>query len=239
MTESTSRFRTRALILTSVLVAVHCAIIIRLAYLQLVRHDELARLAERQYSKTIPLKPQRAPIFDRNGQALAVSGEVESVFALPGRIADRAAMAALLAPRLGERPRDLQERLLSDRPFVWLKRKIPPAVAQSVRSLKLPGIGTIPESLRFYPNRELAAHVLGFVGFDDRGLEGVELGHDRLLAGEAGLALVERDALGRDVTTQPTILKSPTPGQGLVLTIDATIQYIAERELDEIGRAHV
>jgi cell division protein FtsI (penicillin-binding protein 3) len=90
--------------------------------------------------------------------------------------------------------------------------------------------------LRFYPNRELAAHVLGFEGFDDRGLEGVELAHDRTLAGEAGLALVERDALGRDVTAQPTILKPPTPGLGLVLTLDATIQYVAERELDAAWR---
>lgn len=237
MTESTHRFRNRALILTGLLVVVHCAVVARLAYLQVVRHDDLSRIADRQYSKTIPLKPQRGPIFDRHGQALAVSGEVESVFALPSRIADRTAVAALLAPRLGERPRDLEERLQSDRPFVWLKRKIPPAAAQSVRALKQPGIGTLPESLRFYPNRELGAHVLGFVGFDDRGLEGVELAHDRVLAGETGVALAERDALGREVTAQPTILKSPTPGQGLVLTLDATIQYIAERELDAAWRS--
>jgi cell division protein FtsI (penicillin-binding protein 3) len=78
--------------------------------------------------------------------------------------------------------------------------------------------------------------VLGFVGRDDRGLEGVELVHDKTLAGEAGLALVERDALGRDVTGQPTILKTPTPGSGLVLTLDATIQYLAERELEAAWR---
>jgi cell division protein FtsI (penicillin-binding protein 3) len=95
----------------------------------------------------------------------------------------------------------------------------------------------VPESVRFYPSRELAAHVLGFVGRDDHGLEGIELAHDRALAGEAGRALVERDALGRDVTAQPTILKSPTPGQGLVLTLDAAIQYIAERELDAAWRS--
>lgn len=236
MAESKSRFRTRALVLTGALVAVHLVVVARLGHLQVVRHDELARLAERQYSKTIPLKPKRGPIYDRHGQALAVSGEVESVFALPGRIADRAAVAAALAPRLGERPRDLEERLQSDRPFVWLKRKIPPAAAQPIRALRLPGIGTMPESLRFYPNRELAAHVLGFEGYDDRGLEGIELAQDRLLAGERGLALVERDALGRDVTAQPAILRPPTPGHGLALTLDATIQYIAERELEAAWR---
>src|SRR5262249_25857560 len=87
------------------------------------------------------------------------------------------------------------------------------------------------------PSRELAAHLLGFVGTDDRGLEGVELAHDKVLAGEPGVALVERDALGREVTAQPTILKAPVSGQSLVLTLDATIQYIAERELDQAWRS--
>ena len=237
MTEPAARYRTRALLLTGVLASVLAAVVLRLAYLQLYRHEDLARLAERQYSKTIPLRPQRGPIFDRNGYALAVSAEVESVFALPGRIADRTAVAATLAPRLGEPSRDLEERLGGDRPFVWLKRKIPPAAAEGIRALRLPGIGTLPESLRFYPSRELAAHLLGFVGTDDRGLEGVELAHDKVLAGEPGVALVERDALGREVTAQPTILKAPVSGQSLVLTLDATIQYIAERELDQAWRS--
>ena len=145
-------------------------------------------------------------------------------------------MAASLAPHLGERPRDIEQRLASDRPFVWVKVKVPPAAAAAIRAQRLPGIGTVPEALRFYPNRELAAQILGFVGRDDRGLEGVELAHDKSLAGEAGLALVERDALGREMTGQPTILKAPTPGTGLVLTIDATVQYLAERELDAAWR---
>jgi cell division protein FtsI (penicillin-binding protein 3) len=237
MTEPASRYRSRALVLAGVLVVLFAAIVLRLGYLQVLRHDDLARLAERQYSKTIPLRPERGPIFDRNGRALAVSTAVESVYALPGRIADRAAVSAALAPHLGERARDIEQRLASDRPFVWVKLKIPPPAAEAIRALRLPGIGTVPESLRFYPSRELAAHVLGFVGRDDRGLEGVELAHDRTLAGEAGLALVERDALGREVTAQPTILKPPTPGSGLVLTLDATIQYLAERELDAAWRS--
>ena len=223
--------------LTGCLLFLFGTIVLRLGYLQILRHDELARLAERQYSKTIPLRPERGAILDRNGYALAVSAPVESVYALPGRISDRAAVAAALAPHLGERPRDVEQRLASDRPFVWVKVKIPPAAAEAIRARRLPGIGTVPEALRFYPSRELAAHVLGFVGRDDRGLEGVELANDKTLAGEAGLALVERDALGRDMTGQPTILKAPTPGTGLVLTIDATVQYLAERELEAAWRA--
>jgi cell division protein FtsI (penicillin-binding protein 3) len=237
MTEPASRYRSRALVLTGCLLLLLGTIVVRLGYLQIVRHDELSRLAERQYSKTIPLRPERGPILDRNGYALAVSAAVESVYALPARIADRAAVAAALAPLLDERPRDVQQRLASDRPFVWVKVKIPPPAAEAIRALRLPGIGTVPETLRFYPSRDLAAHVLGFVGRDDRGLEGVELAHDKTLAGAAGLALVERDALGREVTGQPTILKAPTPGTGLVLTLDATVQYLAERELDAAWRA--
>jgi cell division protein FtsI (penicillin-binding protein 3) len=237
MTEPASRYRRRALVLTGCLLLILGAIVVRLGYLQILRHDELARLAERQYSKTIPLRPERGQILDRHGYALAVSAPVESVFALPARLSDRASVAATLAPYLGERPRDIEQRLASDRPFVWLKVKIPPVSAEAIRSLRLPGIGTVPEALRFYPSRELAAHVLGFVGRDDRGLEGIELANDKTLAGEAGLALVERDALGREMTGQATILKAPTPGTGLVLTIDATVQYLAERELDAAWRA--
>ena len=112
------------------------AIVVRLGYLQIVRHDELARLAERQYSKTIPLRPERGPIFDRNGYALAVSAAVESVYALPARIADRGATAAALAPHLGERPAEVEQRLASDRPFVWVKPKVPPAAGAAIRALR-------------------------------------------------------------------------------------------------------
>jgi cell division protein FtsI (penicillin-binding protein 3) len=239
MTESRSRspYRSRALVLTTVLVLLLGAIVARLGYLQLISHEELSRLAERQYSKTIPLRPERGPILDRHGYALAVSAAVESIYALPGRIADTAAVASALAPHLGERPQDIEQRLAADRPFVWVKPKIPPPTAEAIRALRLPGIGTVPESLRFYPSRELAAHVLGFVGRDDHGLEGIELAHDKTLAGEPGVALVERDALGREVTGQPTILKAPTPGTGVVVTLDATIQYLAERELEAAWRS--
>ncbi|MBI2461915.1 MAG: PASTA domain-containing protein [Candidatus Rokubacteria bacterium] len=236
MREPPSRLRVRALLLTGLLAVAFGAVVFRLADLQLVRHDELARLAERQHSKTITLRPRRGPIYDRHGQVLAVSSEVESIYALPGRVPDPAALAARLAPLLEEPAGELAARLKSDRPFVWLRRRVPPQLSQAVRALGLPGIGFIPESLRFYPNRELAAHLLGFEGWDNRGLEGIELAYDGVLAGEPGLALVERDALGREVTAQPTILKPARPGQGVVLTLDATIQYIAERELEAAWR---
>src|SRR5262245_54047647 len=163
MTEPRSRYRSRALVLTGCLLLLLASIVVRLGYLQIIRHDELARLAERQYSKTIPLRPERGQILDRNGYALAVSAPAESVYALPGKISDRAAVAAALAPHLGERARDIEQRLASDRPFVWVKVKIPPAAAAAIRAHRLPGSGTVPEALRVYPSREPAAEAPGSV----------------------------------------------------------------------------
>jgi len=228
--------RVRTLLLTGCVAALFLVLIGRLVYLQIVLHDDLLKLAERQHSKSIVLRATRGPILDRHHQPLAISSAVESVYALPSRLDDAHRLAMDLAPILQERQEEIEKRLRSERPFVWLRRKLSPALAQSIRSLRSPAVGFVPESLRFYPNRELAAQVLGFEGVDGRGLEGIELAHDLLLAGEAGLALVERDARGRDVTAQPLLLKAPTEGQGLVLTIDATVQYMAERELEAAWR---
>ncbi|MBI3030687.1 MAG: PASTA domain-containing protein [Candidatus Rokubacteria bacterium] len=228
--------RTRALILFVFFACALLALIGRLAYVQVVQHEELSRLAERQRSKTITLRPERGPILDRHGEPLAVSSHAESVFALPGRIGSPEKLSRGLAPLLSERREDILKRLQADRGFVWVKRKLPPSVAQAVKTLGEPGLGFVQESLRLYPNRELAAHVLGFDGLDGRGLEGMERAWDGHLAGEPGLALVERDALGRDVTGLPAVLKPSTPGRGVVLTLDATIQYLAEKEVETAWR---
>jgi cell division protein FtsI (penicillin-binding protein 3) len=228
--------RSRALILTALFACALLALSGRLVFLQIVKHDELSRLAERQRSRTITLRPERGPILDRRGHALAVSSHAESLFALPGRIEDPKGVARRLAPLLKEAPGEVEKRLAADRSFVWVKRKLPPTVAQAIKALGEPGLGSVQESLRLYPNRELAAHVLGFEGLDGRGLEGVERAWDSHLAGEAGLALVERDALGREVTGLPAVIKPSTPGQGVELTLDTTIQYVAEREVDAAWR---
>ncbi|MBI2153890.1 MAG: penicillin-binding protein [Candidatus Rokubacteria bacterium] len=228
--------RSRALILFVLFACALLALIGRLAYLQVVRHDELSRLAERQRSKTITLRPKRGPVLDRHGGTLAVSSHAESLFALPARIDSPEALARRLAPLLSESPEEIGKRLTADRAFVWVKRKLPPALAQAVRGLGEPGLGFVQESLRLYPNRELAAHVLGFEGLDGRGLEGIERAWDSHLAGAPGLALVERDALGREVTGLAAVLKPSTPGQGVALTLDTTIQYLAEKEVEAAWR---
>jgi cell division protein FtsI (penicillin-binding protein 3) len=236
MGAGTAGLRRRTLILAGVLACAFLGVLVRLAYLQVVMREEYSRLAESQHAKTIPLRPMRGPIVDRRGQPLAVSAAAETLFALPARIDDPSRLARELAPILGEPARDIRKRLDSSRRLVFVKRKLPPAVAGAVRRLGHPGLGFVEESLRLYPHRELAAHAVGFEGMDGRGLAGVEQAWDAHLAGEDGRAVVERDALGREVTAAPRVIKTPRPGRGVMLTIDATLQYIAEREIEAAWR---
>ena len=226
--------RTRVLIVAALLAVAFGGLTARLAWLQLIRGPELATLAERQYSRTVVLQAQRGPIVDRNGASLATSTPAESLFAQPRALGDPVRVAGRLAPILRVPENELHAQLTSARAFVWLRRRLPPAVANEVRALREPGLGFLPEPLRLYPNRELAAHVLGFEGVDG-GLEGVERSWNELLAGTPGKAIVGRDALGREVVTQH-VLVAPAAGQGVMLTLDKTIQYIAEREIDAAYR---
>ncbi|HET7874771.1 MAG TPA: penicillin-binding transpeptidase domain-containing protein [Methylomirabilota bacterium] len=228
--------RRRTLIVAAFVGCAFLGLGIRLGYLQVVKHDEYARLAESQHAKTIPLKPKRGPLLDRAGQPLAVSSKAESLFALTTRVDDPERLAERLAPVLDEPARDIARRLDSSRRFVYLKRRLPPDLAQAVRALGEPALGFVDESLRLYPNRELGAHVLGWEGVDGRGLGGIEQSWDSYLAGAEGRALVERDALGRDVSGTPLVLKPAVPGQGVMLTIDTTLQYLAEKEIEAAWR---
>ncbi len=221
--------RTRVLILAMIISIAFGSVVGRLAWLQIVRHGELAQMAERQYSRTVTLYAQRGPIVDRHGASLATSAAAESLFAQPRGMGDPVRVAARLAPILEVRPSELHATLTGARPFVWLRRKLPPTAVAEVKALREPGLGFLPEPLRLYPNRELAAHVIGFEGMDG-GLAGIERSFDDDLAGTPGKAVAGRDALGREVVNQ-RVLQAPAPGHGVMLTIDKTIQYIAEREI--------
>jgi cell division protein FtsI (penicillin-binding protein 3) len=226
--------RPRVLVLAGLLALAFTGIVGRLGWLQIVRHADLAALAERQYSRTVVLQAQRGPIVDRQGAALATSSPAESLFAQPRAVGDPVRVAARLAPLLDAPESELHALLTSGKPFVWLRRRLPPATAAAVKGLREPGLGFLPEPLRLYPNRELAAHVLGFEGVDG-GLEGIERALDDALAGTPGKAVVGRDALGREVVTE-AIVRTPAPGHGVMLTIDRTIQYLAERQIDAAWR---
>jgi cell division protein FtsI (penicillin-binding protein 3) len=227
-------FRTRVLILAAGLAAAFGLLGLRLAWLQIVRHGDLTALAERQYSRTVTLPAQRGPIVDRHGAPLATSTGSESLFAQPRQVGDPVRAAERLAPLLGMPVAEAHAMLTSGKSFVWVKRRLEPAVVARVKALREPGLGFLPEPLRLYPNRELAAHVIGFEGADG-GLEGVERAWNTELAGTPGKVLVGRDALGREVLREQ-VLEAPVPGNGVMLTIDRTIQYLAEREIDAAWR---
>jgi cell division protein FtsI (penicillin-binding protein 3) len=226
--------RTRVLVLAGILALAFTGVVGRLGWLQVVRSADLAAMAERQYSRTVVLQAQRGPIVDRQGAPLATSSPAESLFAQPRAVGDPVRVASRLAPLVGVPERELHAALTGGKSFVWLRRRLPPATAAQVRALREPGLGFLPEPLRLYPNRELAAHVVGFEGVDG-GLEGVERALNDTLTGTAGKAVVGRDALGREVVTE-SILQQPAPGHGVMLTIDRTIQYLAEREIDAAYR---
>jgi cell division protein FtsI (penicillin-binding protein 3) len=228
--------RSRTLIFAACLACAFAVLLGRLAYLQIVKHDEYSRLAENQHAKTVPLRPKRGPILDRTGQALAVSSRADTLYVTPSKVDDAPRLAARLAAILGEPARDVLRRLTVAKKFAPVRRRLDPDTARAVRELKDPSLTLVEDSLRLYPNRELAAQLIGFEGAEGKGLAGVEQAWDAHLAGVEGRAVVERDALGREVTGAPIVLKPSVAGQGLVLTIDATIQYLAEKEVDAAWR---
>lgn len=226
-----ARTRTRIYIFGAVLCAWMLVIGGRLVALQVVRYGELSQRAARQQLRTVEVSPRRGIIYDRNGHELAMTINVDSVFAVPSQIPDPANTAGLLARILKVEPREVLARIEGSRSFVWIARKVEPEVSDRIRKLNLKGIYFEKESKRFYPKRELAAQVLGYVGLDDEGLGGIERAFEEKLKGRPGKMMISVDARQRWLGRAE---KQPEPGNNVVLTIDEKIQYIAEREL---GRA--
>ncbi len=204
----------------------------RLAALQVVDHDRYRAKAAGQQQRVIDLPPSRGTIFDAQGRELAVSVEVESAWADPSEVPDPAALAAAVAKAVGADAGKIRDDLT--RPgsgFAWLARRLDPPQAEALRALDLPGVRFQHETKRFYPNRELAAALLGFVGTDSIGLAGVERQYDAEITGRAGRQTVLADARRRRAVTPDLAFTAPEPGHDLVLTIDAVIQHAVEREL--------
>jgi cell division protein FtsI (penicillin-binding protein 3) len=202
---------------------------VRLLDLQIVRYREMTQRAKRQRDRVVELAPRRGNIYDRNGHDLAMSIQVDSIFASPSEIQNLDNATALLAPVLKMDPAALRVKLQTGKSFSWLARRVDAAAAGQVRQLNLRGIYLQKEPQREYPNGELAAHVLGFVTSDQDGVAGLEWKYDKVVKGKKGKMLVQADAhrrpFGRGEET------APAPGDNLVLTIDEKIQFIAEREL--------
>jgi cell division protein FtsI (penicillin-binding protein 3) len=204
----------------------------RLYYLQVIRHDHYAKRAGNQQQRVVELDPPRGTIYDARGRELAVSIEVDSVYAIPSEIPDPAAVARQLSTLVDKDPAKLTKQLGDkSRDFVWVKRKLDPPAAEKIRALHVPGLRFVTESKRYYPMRELAAQVLGFVGTENHGLEGLEKLYDSTVAGKPGRRTVLRDARRGTVMDPELSFTDPEPGRDLHLSLDATIQHIVEREL--------
>ena len=203
----------------------------RLFHLQVAERDDFQRLAARQSERTLTIDPRRGAILDRAGRPLAVSVEAESIYAVPQDVSDPEGTAAALARVLQLEPREKRELvalLRRNRAFAWVRRKVDPATARAVRDLQLDGIGFLAESRRYYPKRELGAPLLGYVGLDNTGMGGLEYAFDGELRGRAAKVVVRTDARRRPVGQAD---RPSTEGRSLRLTIDETLQHLAEREL--------
>lgn len=210
-----------------------CLIAARAIQLQVVEAPELQARAEQQRQHVIKLSPRRGSIYDRQGDPLALSLKVDSLYADPVLIEDPAAVAKQLSPLLKRSERDLH-RLFKDksRRFVWLERMLDPELATRIRQLKISGLAFVGERKRYYPQGTTGAHIVGFTGLDPKGLEGLELTYDRLLQGESELLMSVRDARGRSLSTTSTTNTGETEVHDLYLTLDRSLQYIAEKELE-------
>jgi cell division protein FtsI (penicillin-binding protein 3) len=210
---------------------------LRLGWLQVVRHSEFVERAARQQQKTFEIAPRRGVLYDRNLRELAMTVLVDSVYAVPSELGDNREMASeLLAKIVHSDPRDnftsqkqMLARFNTSRNFAWVARKVDADTATRVRELNLKGVYLQKEFKRFYPNNDLAAQVLGYVGTDDTGLGGLEAEFDDDMHGTPGHVLTAIDAKRHALGSEES---QPMPGENLVLTIDANIQYMAERALD-------
>ncbi len=213
------------------------AIGLRLGWLQLVRHQHYVETAAKQQQRTFEVAPRRGVLYDRNLRELAMTVLVDSVYAVPSELGENRANAAkLLAEIVHADPRDnftsqqqMLARFTASRNFAWVARRVDAETATRVRELNLKGVYLQKEFKRFYPNSDLAAQVLGYVGTDDIGLGGLERQFDDDMHGVAGRMVIGMDAKRQALTSEES---QPMPGENLVLSIDANIQYMAERALD-------
>ncbi len=204
----------------------------KLVYLQIYQHADLVARAGRQQERTQPSPAKRGDIVDRRGRVLATSVDADTIYAVPTEIDDAKDATRKICDALGDCDQkdrlSMAEKLGQHRAFAYVKRQVAPDQAQRVAALNLDGIGFIKESKRFYPNKELAAHLLGWVGIDNKGLSGLEYTYDPQIRGKAGTIMVHTDARRHAFSR---FERPPTAGSSVELTIDEYLQHIAEREL--------
>ncbi|MGI6435348.1 MAG: stage V sporulation protein D [Syntrophomonadaceae bacterium] len=209
----------------------------RVFWVQFVRGAELSAKAAQNRTRDVPVESKRGIIYDRNGHDLAISVSADSVYAIPAEVVaskKEQEVAQKLAAVLGMDENKLYQRITRQSSYEWIKRQIDPEISNQIRALDLPGIGLTEESRRYYPKGSLAAHVLGISGVDNTGLEGIDYYYNDLVGGAKGRIVIEHDAANRPIPEAMHQYVPPVDGANLILTIDETIQYIVERELDKV-----
>ena len=236
--------RARALVLLIVVTLVATTVGGRLIWWQVVERESLEAMALHQLAQEQTLPAERGEITDRNGELLATSVEVQSVFVTPPSIQDPGLVSALLASALDMPAAEVRARIENDRSWVFLKRRVSPEVAERIRALDIRGVGLIPETKRVYPvtgatpKTTLAAQVLGFVDNSGTASHGVEQAEDAVLAGTPGEIAAQEDVIGRRIADSVTLLREPIDGRDLRLTIDAGVQHLLEQKMWETYRAN-
>ena len=204
-------------------------ICLRLVYLQIFCYGDFERRAQHQQQRSFDLSPKRGVIYDRAGRELAMSIQVDSAFVVPSEAPDLPNTISLITRITKDDPRVVLADCRAHKTFCWVARKADAEVIERIRALNLQGIHYQKEPKRFYPKRELAAQILGYVGTDDQGLSGLERQFNQQLQGKPGKLMISVDARKRWFAS---VEKEPESGNSVVLTVDQNIQYIAERELE-------
>ena len=225
-------YRWRSSLILGVVLLGAAGLVARAVELQLLDHGFLAKQGDDRSMRVVKIAAHRGAITDRNGEPLAVSTPVDSVWVNPQELNDNIDQLPRLAKALKEDQQWLARRITSnlDREFLYLVRHMPPDQAAHIKALGIPGVYLMREYRRYYPAGEVAGHILGFTTVDDKGQEGLELGFDQLMNGEDGAKRVIQDMYGHYVENVESI-SAPRPGRDLVTSIDLRIQYLAYREL--------
>jgi len=228
-----SNFTRLRILLVGVTFAVGFAVIGGKALLlQVYQGSWLSQKASDQVEDSLKAVGKRGAILDRRGREMAVSIDATSIAVRPAQVKDVESAARDLASVFKRPLPEVRKKLTSGKPFVWVKRQATPKEVEAVRRLRVPGLEFVAEASRFYPNRTLAAQVIGFTGMDGRGLEGVEFFYDSHLRGTDTSVKVLRDALGNGFQSEPPA-DTDGSGQNLILTLDQTVQFITETALNE------
>jgi cell division protein FtsI (penicillin-binding protein 3) len=226
----------RYYVVLGIVALIYVGLLLRSAYIQIIEPEMLKKQGDMRSMRVAANIVQRGSIIDRNGDELAISVPVETVWADPKIIMDSNALTMTehwqaLADVLGQKVNKLTTRVVRNptKRFVYLERKISPAMANYIRELKIPGIHLRKESKRFYPTGEISAHIVGFTNVDDKGIEGVERVYDQLLTGVGGSKRFRKDAKGRKV--EILSVEAAQEAKNITLTIDQRIQAIAYKEV--------